>query len=176
MQEPRFQIKTTMTKADYRKFLYLATFFRSWLVLPLLMLLAFVGSVVIGAMQGFSCGATAVLWLVLVAFSAGVICFKVERKNAQRIKTDHTGSFDSENELDFYEDHITMENAALKSRSELGYAQFYLVMESREYFIFYLTMNQAALLRKRDVEDCEAFRRFLQEKFKEKYRRMPYGV
>ena len=80
--------------------------------------------------------------------------FKVEKKNTRRIKTDKTGTFDSINTLKFYEDRIVMENQELKSKGELKYNQFFTLMESKDYFIFYFTANQASLVRKKDIERC----------------------
>lgn len=62
--------------------------------------------------------------------------FKVERKNAQRVKTDKTGTFDSTNILKFYDERIVFENEALNSKGELKYDQFYSLVESKDYFIF----------------------------------------
>ena len=95
---------------------------------------------------------------------------KVETKNAQRIKTDKTGAFDSINTLKFFDDRIVMENKALKSSGELKYSQFYALMESKDYFIFYITKNQASLIRKKDVDDLSVFREFIIEKFGNKYK------
>ncbi|NLM44364.1 MAG: YcxB family protein [Clostridiales bacterium] len=109
-------------------------------------------------------------WVFLFALSIMVVVFKVERKNAQRIKTDKTGAFDSVNILKFYDDKITMENKALKSTGELKYEQFYAVMESRDYFIFYFTVNQASLIRKKDVDNLKEFKEFIVNKFRNKYK------
>ena len=65
-----------------------------------------------------------------------------------------------------------MENEALKSKGELKYGQFYALMESKDYFIFYLTANQASLIRKRDIDDLSAFREFIINKFENKYKRI----
>ena len=54
-----------------------------------------------------------------------------------------------------------MENKELKSTGELKYSQFYALMETKDYFIFYLTMNQASLIRKKDVDDLNTFKGFL---------------
>ena len=43
----------------------------------------------------------------MFALAVAVVVFKVER-NAQRIKTDKTGAFDSINTLKFYEDRIVL--------------------------------------------------------------------
>ncbi|MFY9213812.1 MAG: YcxB family protein [Tissierellaceae bacterium] len=171
MDQPKIIVNTSMTKEDYRKFLYLATFRRNKLILPLLALIALVGSLII-AYDGGSIDLTILIiaWIFLFALAIGVVIFKVERKNAQRVKTDKTGTFDSINTLKFFDDKLVFENEELKSTGELRYDQFYALLESKDYFIFYLTMNQASLVRKRDLDDPDAFKEFILEKFTGKYK------
>ena len=173
VEEPKFYIETTMTKEDYKKFLYIATFRRNKLLIPLLIFMSIIGSVVIGFdTDGFSWVRFILSFLVLTPLAFVIIILQIERKNAKRIKTDQTGSFDSINKLTFYEDKMMLQNEAFKSTGEVQYAQFYGVLESKDYFIFYVTVNQASLIRKIDVEDVSSFRTFLMNKFKERCRKI----
>lgn len=173
MEQPKIIINTTMTKEDYRKFLYIATFRRNKLILPLIGLIALAGSAIISFDSfGFSFIRLIISWILLYALAIGVVVLKVERKNAQRIKTDKTGAFDSVNTLKFYDDRIVMENETLKSTGELKYHQFFAVMETKDYFIFYLTANQASLIRKKDIENLEEFKDFIAGKFKNNYKKI----
>ena len=172
MGNAKFIINTTMTKKDYRKFLYIATFRRNKAIIPMLGLIALLGSIVINSRR-YSITLIEFLiiaWIFLFALAIGVVIFKVERKNAQRVKTDKTGTFDSINTLKFFDDKLVFENEELKSTGELRYDQFYALLESKDYFIFYLTMNQASLVRKRDLDDPDAFKEFILEKFTGKYK------
>jgi hypothetical protein len=90
----------------------------------------------------------------------------------QRIKTDKTGTFDSVNTLEFYDDRMVAENKELKSTGQLKYDQFYALMESKDYFIFYLTLNQASLVRKKDIDDLDTFKEFIVEKFGDRYKKI----
>ena len=173
MEEAKIIVNTTMSKEDYRRFLYIATFKRNKLVMPMLCLIALLGSMIINLGNGqFDVIKLIICWIVLFAFAIIVVLFKVERRNAQRIKTDKTGTFDSVNTLKFYDDRIVMENESLKSTGELKYDQFYAVRESKDYFIFYLTVNQASLIRKKDIDDLNAFKKFIVEKFEGKYKKI----
>lgn len=166
-------INTIMTKDDYRKFLYIATFRRNKFIIPFIGLISLMGSIIVSLdSDNLNFIKLVVSWIFLFALAIGIVLFKVERKNAQRIKTDKTGTFDSINTLKFYEDRIVMKNEALKSKGELKYGQFYALMESKDYFIFYLTANQASLIRKRDIDDLSAFREFIINKFENKYKRL----
>jgi len=169
MEQPKIIINTTMTKKDYRKFLYIATFRRNKLIIPLLGLISLAAGLMISfENENIDFTKLIISWIALFALAIAVVVFKVERRNAQRIKTDKTGTFDSINTLKFYEDRIVFENKELKSTGELKYSQFYALLESKDYFIFYLTVNQASLIRKKDVENLSVFREFLVEKFGEK--------
>ena len=171
MEQPKMVINTIMTKEDYRKFLYIATFRRNKFIIPFIGLISLIGSIIV-SLDSYSFIKLVVSWIFLFALAIGIVLFKVERKNAQRIKTDKTGTFDSINTLKFYDDRIIMENEALKSKGELKYSQFYALMESKDYFIFYLTANQASLIRKRDIDDLNTFREFIINKFENKYKRI----
>ena len=171
MEEPRIVINTTLEKEDYRKFLYIATFRRNKFIIPFLVLISFVGGLLIGIdYDGLSLTRLFLSWILLFFLAIAIVLFKVEKKNKQRIKTDKTGTFDSVNTLKFYDDRVVMENESLKSKGELMYNQFFAVMESKEYFIFYLTMNQASIIRKKDVKDVKELKDFLVEKFQGKYK------
>ena len=173
VEEPKFYIETTMAKEDYKKFLYIATFRRNKVLIPLLIFMSIIGSMVIGFdTDGFSWVRFILSFLVLTPLAFVIIIFQIERKNAKRIKTDQTGSFDSINKLTFYEDKMMLQNEAFKSTGEVQYVQFYGVRESKDYFIFYLTVNQAALIRKIDVKDVSGFRSFLMDKLKERYKKI----
>jgi len=150
MEEPKIIINTVMSKEDYRRFLYIATFRRNKFIIPMIGLIALLGSMIISLEDGYLDLIKLIIsWVLLFILAIIVILFKVERKNAQRIKTDKTGAFDSVNTLKFYDDRIVMENKSLKSTGELKYDQFFALMESKDYFIFYLTANQASLVRKK---------------------------
>lgn len=171
MEQPKMVINTIMTKEDYRKFLYIATFRRNKFIIPFIGLISLIGSIIV-SLDSYSFIKLVASWIFLFALAIGIVLFKVERKNAQRIKTDKTGTFDSINTLKFYDDRIVMKNEALKSKGELKYSQFYALMESKDYFIFYLTANQASLIRKRDIDDLNTFREFIINKFENKYKRI----
>ena len=53
MEEAKIIINTIMTKEDYRKFLYIATFRRNKVILPLLGLISLMGSLLISLNAGY---------------------------------------------------------------------------------------------------------------------------
>ncbi len=171
MEEPKIIVNTSMSKEDYKKFLFLATFRKNKFTIPLLILLALVGGLFIGYEKGhFSISRFIISWTSLFVLTILVLMYKIRRRNAQRVKTDKTGTFDSVNTLKFYNDKIVMENESIKSKGQLRYDQFHALIESKEYFIFYFTANQASLIRKKDLENPDEFKDFVIEKFKGKYK------
>lgn len=171
MEHFYFVVQTTMEKEDYKKFLYIATFGRNKLVLPMIFGLSLLGGAAIQfGEETFQLLNFLLTTLLLFVAAVGTICFKVERKNKQRIATDKTGTFGSICTLRFGEDAIKMENEAMHSTGEIQYQQIYQLLETRDYFIFYLAMHQASLVRKKDVEDVAALQHFLRERFVGKYK------
>jgi len=171
VEQPEIIINTTMSKEDYRKFLYIAAFRKNKAVIPLLGLISLAASIIVSFDSGnLDFTKLIISWIALFALAIAVVVFKVEMRKAQRIKTDQTGAFDSINTLKFYDDRIVFENKELKSTGELKYSQFYTLLESKDYFIFYLTINQASLVRKKDIDNLKAFKEFVVNKFGNKYK------
>ncbi|NLK37099.1 MAG: YcxB family protein [Epulopiscium sp.] len=170
-EDALFIITTKMEKEDYRKFLYTATFRRNPAVLWILAGISLLGTIFLQ----FSVGQIRILplllkWCLLMVIAVVVICFQVERKNKTRIRTDKTGTFEQETVLYFYPQHLKTEVPAVKGTHTLEYHQFFQVLESKDYFMFYYSKNLASLLRKKDMEELDSFREFLKEKFGARYR------
>ena len=171
MEQPEIIINTTMSREDYRRFLYIAAFRRNKAIIPLLALISLAGSIFVSLEHGHVNVLKLIIsWIGLLVLAMAVVVFKLELRYRQHIKTDKTGAFDSINTLKFYDDKIVIENKALKSTGEIKYSQFYALMESKDYDIFYLTINQASLLRKNDIDNFAAFKEFIIGKFGKKYK------
>ena len=52
MDQPKIIINTTMSKEDYRRFLYIAAFRRNKAVIPFLMLISLAGGIIISLDNG----------------------------------------------------------------------------------------------------------------------------
>lgn len=173
MDQIIYTIRTTMEKEDYRKFLYWATFYKNKKVIPMIACLAFVCSLIVNwNLYYVSWGKVTLYWAFFFALANAVICLKVKRRYKLRVTTDKTGAFGSLNELKFYSDKVVIDNDSLKSTGQLKYSQIYSVFESKDYFIFYITANQASLIRKKDIDFLESFRMFIKETFGNKYKRI----
>ena len=119
MDQLKIIINTTMSKEDYRGF-YIAAFRRNKAVIPFLMLISLAGGIIISLDNGgLDFTKLIISWILLFILAIAVILFKVEIRNMQRIKTDKTGTFDSVNTLEFYDDRMVAENKELKSTGQL---------------------------------------------------------
>ncbi len=87
MEEPKIVINTSISKEDYRKFLYIATFKRNKLVIPILILMSLFGSVIINFDNGiFSLLRFIISWILLFILTIVVIMLKIERKMLKEYK------------------------------------------------------------------------------------------
>lgn len=169
MKEPKFTIITILEKEDYKKFLYVATFKRNRLVIPFIVIISLLGSLIANINQ-FNFISLGLTWVIFIILSLLVICIKIEVNSRKRFRTDRTGTFGSENILQFYDDKVVMVNDAYHSKGELEYKNFHELCESKDFFLFYLSSNQANLIRKKDIQNEENFRAFLVGKFQNRYK------
>lgn len=169
MEQPNFIINTTLESSDYRKFLYIGTFKRNKLVLPFILLITLICSF-IANVNTFRFGSIVLTWIIYIMLALLVICIKIEVKNRKRLRTDRTGTFGSNNNLEFYEDKVVMKNEAYHSIGELEYGNFHYLRESKDFFLFYLSYNQATIIRKKDIQNENNFRAFLITKFEGRYK------
>ena len=74
--------------------------------------------------------------------------------------------------MSFSETEFLLENPARDASRTLSYEEFHLLMETKDYFIFFLTKHQVTLLCKRDLkeEERDSFSAFIRRKFGTRYR------
>ena len=81
MEQPKIIINTTLSKEDYRRFLYIATFRRNKVIIPLIGLIALIGSFDVNFDGGsFNLIKFIISWVFLFALAIGAVLFKVEKK------------------------------------------------------------------------------------------------
>ena len=70
MEQPKFIINTAMSKEDYRKFLYIATFRRNKITIPLLALISLIGSIIVSLESGtLNMTKLIISWILLFALA-----------------------------------------------------------------------------------------------------------
>lgn len=174
--EARFTIDSSMSKEDYRIFLYTSIFRKSRVRIIILLLTCLLASFVISYDDAFNTMVFLIAMFLFVVFIFSAIVFNIERRYSQRIKTDKTGIFNNTHKLIFFEDKLVTESISPKSQGELKYEQFYELIETNDYWYFYMTINQASLLSKRNIREnsynVEEFGEFIREKFKDRYKKI----
>lgn len=174
--EAVFKVETKLEATDYRKFLYISMFKKNKLAIPIVLGI----SLIFGVMsshnyEGRFVASSILLHFILVfGITMGVLLLKVERIKNKRIKTDKTGFFDAVTVLEFYKDRLKISAPYIEASNKMEYSKFYQVLESRNYFMFYINSSMAHILRKEDLKgiDMNTFRNFLQEKFEGNFKRI----
>lgn len=174
--EAIFTINSSMSKEDYRKFLYTSIFQKSRSRIIFLLLTSLLASYIIAYNDSFNILTFIIAVFLFVVFIFSAIVFSIERRYSQRVKTDKIGIFENTYKLIFYDDKLVTESISPKSQGELKYEQFYEVIETNDYWYFYMTINQASILNKKNIRESsysvEMFKEFIIEKFEGKYKKI----
>ncbi|MPM82046.1 hypothetical protein SDC9_129104 [bioreactor metagenome] len=170
-----FTVKTTMAKEDYRKFLYISTFLKSkMMTIFMIFFTAFISGLIFYSENQFDLIGFIYYWIILMILVILVTILKIEIKFRRIIKTDKTGSLDSQEVLDFYEDFLIVKSKVFEGEIKVKYAQFYEVFESKDYFITYFNANKATLIRKKDMESevIHSLRSLYKQNLTNKYKKV----
>lgn len=174
--ETIFKIETKMEPADYRKFLYISMFKKNRFTIPILVGISLVFATMASHNYsgGFVFSSMALHFLLVFGITIGVLLLKVERVKNKRIKTDKTGFFEATTILEFYKDKLKISAPCIEASNKMEYDKFYQVLESCDYFMFYINSNMAHILRKVDCKDIDMneFRNFLKEKFEGNFKKI----
>ncbi len=173
-EAPVLTVTTQMERKDYRRFLYLATFCRNRIIIPLLFIVSAIGALAVSYSEG------GVHWSGFIgAFGIycvlcfGAVALMVEFRNRQHAKAEG-GSFGQKQVYEFYGDRLVTYADSTPERAALRYEQMYRVLESRRYLVFYCMANLAFLLRREDVtgEEWQQLTQLLQQAMGKRYRRV----
>lgn len=173
MEQEKFYIITKMEQEDHKKFLYITTFIkRKAGLLTTAVMSVLAGLAISWILDYVTVGMVALIGVAYFFMIVGIQCFKINKMNQQRAKTDKAVGFGAESHLHFYDDYILMEIPVTKSSGQLRYNQIYEIMETKEFFAVYTSSNQASLIRKKDIkqEELAAFTGFLKEKMQKQYK------
>lgn len=174
--EAVFKVETKMEPTDYKKFLYISMFKKNKFAIPMLAAISLIFATMASHnYRGeFVFSSIALHFLIVFGITLGVLLLKVERIKSKRMKTDKTGFFDEITVLEFYKDRLKISAPYIEASNKMEYSKFYQVLESRNYFMFYINSNMAHILRKEDLKDIDmnVFRDFLQEKFEGNFKKI----
>lgn len=172
----KFTVRTAMGKEDYRKFLRFSVFRKNRFFMPGLAIFALILSFLANYdPAGLSLVSIFICWLIFMAVAFLILHFKIERMIKRRISSDKLGTFDTYSTLTFMENSFTTENSVINSTAEILYEKLFSVLETKEYFFFYLNASQASIICKRDFDSpdhCTAFSEFLKQVLGDRYKRL----
>jgi len=148
-----YEVTTIIEKDDLRKFLYLTTFRKKFITIPLIVLIAAVCSFFTVYMIGnFNLIKFLLIWLILIIIAFGVISFKIELKSKKEINLQKIGNYRSEQTITFYENYVIATNKSAKGTYKIKYSKLYQIQETKNYYIIYNSAKSASLIRKKDID------------------------
>ena len=148
-----YEVTTIMEQEDIRKFLYLTTFRKKTITIPLIILIAAVCSFFTVNMIGnFDIMKFLPIWLILIIIAFGAMCFKIEFKSRKGINSQKTGNYRPQQTITFYENYIIATNKSAKGTYKIKYNKIYKIQETKNYFIIFNSETSASLVRKKDID------------------------
>lgn len=169
----KFYIVTKMEQEDHKKFMYITTFVkRKAGLITTAVMSVLAGLAISWIIERVTFGVVTLIAIAYFLLITGIQCYKINKLNKQRAKTERAVGFGEESHLHFFEDYISLEVPVTKSSGQLRYDQIYEIMETKEFFAVYTSANQASLIRKKDIkaEELDAFIIFLKEKMQKQYK------
>ena len=81
MEEPKIIVNTTMSREDYRKFLFIATFRRNKFVVPFIGLISLIASLIVSFEYGVLDFTRLIIsWVILFSTAIAVVVLKLKGK------------------------------------------------------------------------------------------------
>jgi len=170
-----YEVTTIMEKDDLRKFLYLTTFRKKFITIPLIFIVAaFCSFFTVFMVGNFNLTKFLFIWLILIIIAFGVICFKIELKIKKEINIQNSGNFRSQQIITFYENYVIATNKSAKGTYKIKYNKFYQIQETKNYLVIYNSANSASLVRKKDIdaESQHKIKEFLKRKLGKRFKKI----
>ncbi|HEX3026033.1 MAG TPA: YcxB family protein [Clostridia bacterium] len=170
-----FTVSTVMEKEDYRAFMNLATFRKSPVIIPLLLLITAAIALIITVVCGaFSLLVFMICWLVELLTILISFYIKIENKIKKIEKTNSGATFGSRQTINFFDEYLVASNEGIEGSNKIKYEQFYQLMESKNYFLLYFNATMGALIRKKDIGpgELDSLREHFRNKFGAKFRKI----
>ena len=165
-----FVINTTLEKKDFREYLYITTFLKNRRVFLVLygvcLALSAISNLIL---RSFTVENILIRSVIVFTGLVVLMCIGIEIKSRRFAKNYRAGEMGQKETLRFYEEYMEV---GMKSGDRIEYERFYELLESKNYFLFYLNEKYASFVRKSDVPECEKFIGFLQSVFGDKYKKI----
>ena len=171
-----FEFETRMEPEDFRKSSYIAAFFQAPQTVPSILVMCAIGALLAG-LRVERVGDILymlMLWFTISVLVFTLLCFNVYLKGKRReAAARQTGALDRRMVMRFYDSYVNLENPAREMKRDYPYEQFWRLLESKHYFIFFLDKHQVTILRKKDIknqDELASFSPFMSRSFGKGYR------
>lgn len=173
--EATYTIEGNINKKDQIAFQYLSVFFKKPIGLLVYLVIAALGSFVIGKnILGDN-------YLYYVTFALGIFGFlifltyaRVRLKVVRKMVKDISGKYEQFFTYRFFGHGISLEGKRMSKNKIVKYEYLYRIIESRKYFIIYFNEFEGVPLRKSDVPNVNELKSFLKDKVGKKYTTAPF--
>lgn len=170
MEQELFVIRTTLNKNDFREYLYISTFLRNKKVFAILygvcVILAIISNWIL---HNLTVQSVIVRSLIVFGILVVLLCAGIEVKSRRFAKNTGIDENGENSILRFYKDHMEV---GIKASGDISYDQFYELLESKKYYLFYFNEKFASFVKKSEVQNEEDFSKFLKDVFGDKYRKI----
>lgn len=149
-----FKVTSKLEAKDFRKFLYLATFKRSPLIIPVIGLIGIIAASTITFVNGpFTVVKFLGLFLAMFLISYIATCLKVEYRSFVVKKDKNHPIFKDNHNISFFENYIMPAKNKGKNKTKIEYSKLFKVLKTDEYLVIYYNTSVASIVRKEDLNE-----------------------
>lgn len=149
-----FKVTSKLEAKDFRKFLYLATFKRSPLIIPVIGLIGLIAASTITFVNGpFTVVKFLGLFLSLFLIAYIATCLKVEYRSFVVKKDKNHPIFKDNHNISFFENYIMPAKNKGKNKTKIEYSKLFKVLKTDKYLVIYYNTSVASIVRKEDLDE-----------------------
>ena len=149
-----FKVTSKLEAKDFRKFLYLATFKRSPLIIPVIGLIGIIAASTITFVNGpFTVVKFLGLFLAMFLISYIATCLKVEYRSFVVKKDKNHPIVKDNHNISFFENYIMPAKNKGKNKTKIEYSKLFKVLKTDEYLVIYYNTSVASFIRKEDLNE-----------------------
>ncbi|MFA9466338.1 MAG: YcxB family protein [Velocimicrobium sp.] len=168
-----FQFTSKMEKDDYKKFLYITTFRKSYQTIVSLLLFASIATALFCRLLNQSAPFTIfIIFILILLILLSFLLFKLDRQVNTLFSINKKTSFEKKQTITLYDTYLTASNRMSQGETKTDYCNIHELYETSEYLIFYFNKSLASPVRKKDIptEQYQLIISFLKSKLEHRYK------
>ncbi len=148
--EEKMVIKSKIEEKDLNKFLKIALFRRSPVLLPVLMVITFLAAYFSWSLSGIkSYLALVILWVGFFIIVMAILYRKIKRKNIDVAREE--GYLDKYQVIELFDTYLNTYYEGISGSREFKYNSLYSVKTTKDFIIIFVTKKQASFVKIEDV-------------------------